>query len=160
MPAPRRRRAQRRLPIVSQAFWPGLAAGLVIFGAIGCATQKTQPAQPAAPLPGVEACFSFLDQHYQTVYLDDWSFILKTSTQQNYLLKLSEPFSSLQSPPGFGFEHVEHKDQLCKGDYMIGRGATPRHILIDALRALQPGQDEELLAAAKAAAKRSGAAKP
>ncbi len=41
-----------------------------------------------------------------------------------------------------GFSHVEHNDQVCKGDYLTGGGDSPRRILIDAVRALPLIVDE------------------
>jgi hypothetical protein len=141
------------------AYWERAALSLWVLTSVGCAAggAASTPA-PAPPLPGTEACVF-------TVNLNDWT-VLDSSTlivyapmrREPYLVKLFEPMFDLQFRETLGFEDIEHNGQLCKGDYVVARGAIPTRTVISAVRALTPAQAKQLIAASKQPAAKPPAA--
>jgi hypothetical protein len=140
---------------VRWSLWPRWRSALLsplILAFAGCATNGAgAPRTPPPPLPGTEACIF-------TVNLNDWTVIDNSTLivyaplrKDPYLVKLFEPIFDLQFRESLGFEDIEHNGQLCKDDYVVARGDSPRRTPIIAVRALTPDQARQIIAAAKAA---------
>jgi hypothetical protein len=132
--------------------WAAALLSPLFLAFLACATNVPEtPHAPPAPLPGTEACIF-------TVNLNDWTVIDNSTLivyaplrKDPYLVKLFEPIFDLQFRESLGFEDIEHNGQLCKDDYVVARGDSPRRTPITAVRALTPDQAKQIIAAAKAA---------
>lgn len=139
--------------------WRRAALSLSALAGVGCVAGGASPTRtPAPPLPGTEACIFTVNLNDWTV-LDDSNLIVYAPMRKDpYLVKLFEPIFDLQFRESLGFEDIEHNGRLCKGDYVVARGDTPRRTTITAVRALKPEQAKRLIAASKQPPRQSGAA--